>query len=56
MVTTTKPKICCGNGQKEQHEVPKGTRMLFEKAIFEGKWGSWSMCVPCMDEWLEKIQ
>ena len=54
MVTTRKPKWCCGGGFGEGHEMPAGSRMLEERAIFDGSWASWALCTGCMDEWLIK--
>lgn len=52
MVTTRKPQKC--TGIDEMHDIQPGTRARYEKAIVEGKWGAYWMCVDCMDEWLDE--
>lgn len=54
MVTTRKPRSCACNGAGPAHEMPAGSRMLVERAIYEGAWASWALCTRCMDEWLRK--
>lgn len=55
MLTTRKPRKCCGNGVGEAHEMPKGSRMLVETALYERQWASWALCTNCMDSWLRTI-
>ena len=49
MVTTRKVHQC--TGIDDMHKIHPGTRARYEKAIFEGSWASWYMCVGCLDEW-----
>ena len=49
LVKTRKPHLCvlCDT------EIPSKTKMLRDKAIVEGEWGSCYMCIPCLDKELE---
>ena len=51
MVTTRKEHQCVGNDNK--HTIPTGTKVRFEKALVDGEWWSWRMCIHCIDAWLE---
>ena len=51
VVTTAKPHQCYGSDGK-MHPIPAGTRARHERAIVDGKWGSYYVCIPCMDRWL----
>ena len=38
-----------------EKQVPKGERMLNQKAIVEGQgWCSCYICIPCVENWLEE--
>lgn len=52
MVTIRKPRTCVA--YEGVHECPPGTRGLSERAIVEGVWASWFLCVTCMDAWFQK--
>lgn len=34
------------------HKIAAGERARFEKALVEGRWGSYYVCLGCMDKWL----
>jgi len=51
MVKTRKDHQCALN----DHIIPKGSTVRFEKAIVEGKWGSYYVCKPCMINWFREI-
>lgn len=56
IVTTRKPQTCTAhNGFKRAEEMPKGTRMMVERAIVDGEWCSAYVCVGCVDAWLQEI-
>ena len=55
MVTIRKPRLCCGNGAGEAHQIEPGSRMLVERGIVDGQWRSWALCTACMDAWLEFV-
>ena len=45
------PHSCC---ICEKH-IPKGEKMLNQKAIVEGQgWCSCYICIPCVENWLEE--
>lgn len=51
-----KVQTCAGNGAGEKHEVPKGERMLVQKAKVEGHWGGYRLCLACCDQWLDVVE
>ena len=51
MVKTRKDHQCALN----DHIIPKGSIVRFEKAIVDGKWGSYYVCKPCMNNWFREI-
>ena len=53
MVTTRKPHTCIGF-YEGVHDLPSGSRARFEKALVDGEWGSYYLCVPCMDRYLDE--
>ncbi|MBM66085.1 MAG: hypothetical protein CMH55_07620 [Myxococcales bacterium] len=55
MVTTRKPHGCVGNGHGEQHELPSGSRALYESCLYDGEWVQCWLCCRCMDAWLDFI-
>ena len=52
VVTTRKPHICAMPTDEKQHTIPSGSRARHETAIVDGEWGSYYICVGCMDTWL----
>ena len=56
MVTTREPQTCYGNGQGEEHELPPGTRALYETCIYDGDWVRAWLCTDCMDRWLDFLE
>jgi hypothetical protein len=57
IVTVRKDRQCwMGLGPDETpHGIPKGQRARFEKAIVDGEWCSYYVCLPCIDKWLMEI-
>jgi len=55
MVTTRKPQKCADPEYGKGHAIPAGTRTRYEHALVDGEWGSYYVCVPCMDKWLADI-
>lgn len=55
IVYTRAAHTCLGNGRDEKHEIPKGTRVLLEKAIVDGVWCTNRLCVDCMDRWIDTV-
>lgn len=52
MVTVRKPQTCYGLEAKQDHVIEPGGRARFEKALVDGKWGKFYLCVDCCDRWL----
>ena len=46
---------CMGNGSTERHPIKLGARARNERAIFEGQWASYYVCLDCMDKWLDEF-
>lgn len=56
IVITRKEHNCVGcGGQEDAHIIPPGTRAKFEKAIVEGTWGQYYLCVPCIERHLDWV-
>jgi len=34
------------------HAIKPGTRVRYESALVDGHWGSYYMCLECLDRWL----
>lgn len=56
MVTTRSPHSCPSNGPGEAHEIPAGTRALYETGIFDGEWVQCWLCAECMDRWMDFVE
>jgi hypothetical protein len=54
LVTTRKAQRCYGSDGK-MHDIPAGTRTRHERAIVDGTWGSFYVCLACMDKWLKEF-
>ena len=56
IVTTAKPHKCSNptNGGKP-HSIKAGTRARFEHALVDGEWGSYYVCLKCMNEWIKEF-
>ena len=52
IVTVRKTQRCYGLTGHDQHDVEPGSRARFEKALVDGKWGKFYMCVGCVERWL----
>jgi hypothetical protein len=39
----------------KMHDIPAGTRTRHERAIVDGTWGSFYVCLACMDKWLKEF-
>lgn len=53
IVTTKTTQKCVGNdGARTEHEIPPRTRARVERAIVDGRWGSYYICTDCMVKWL----
>jgi len=50
-----KDATCMGNGISKLHQVQRGSRVRIEKAMFEGEWCRYAVCIPCISEWLQEI-
>ena len=53
-VVTTRKEQKCISPSGTLHPIPIGTRARYEKAVVDGKWASYYVCVPCMDDWIEE--
>lgn len=55
IVTTRVPQKCVGpDGPADAHQIAPGTRARVERAIVDGEWGSYYICVSCMAAWLKE--
>lgn len=54
MVTTRTEHQCVGT-DCTYHPIPPGTRARRESALVDGEWGTYYICVACMDKWLDEI-
>jgi hypothetical protein len=53
VVTTRTVRQCVGHGGRDTaHQMAPGTRARLERALVEGVWGSYYICVACMETWL----
>ena len=37
------------------HTIFKGDMARYESALVDGRWGSYYMCIPCLDSWFDEI-
>ena len=40
---------------EKPHDMQPGTMARFESALVDGKWGSYYMCLDCLDNWLSDV-
>ena len=52
IVKTRKEHTCCGL-DTDQHQIPRGSKALYEKGLIDGEWGSFYLCLECFDRFLE---
>lgn len=53
LVTTRVDHTCQGtDNESHGHLIPRGSRARFEKALVDGRWCSYYLCLDCMDRWL----
>lgn len=45
----------CMNPLGESHSIKKGTLCYYEKALVDGKWGSYYTCLECLDKYLDEM-
>lgn len=56
IVAVRKEHVCHSSLiDKKPHNVKIGERARVEKALVEGEWGSYYVCIPCMDRWLDEM-
>lgn len=53
-VVKTRKRHQCTSPVKKNHRMPKGTHARYEKAIVDESWGSYYVCVECMDEYIKE--
>lgn len=53
LVKCRKPHACHDGGapHKTPHNIQPGELARYEHALVEGEWGSYYMCLPCMEAW-----
>lgn len=56
MVTTRTPHQCSGTAETERHDLPPGTRAIYESSIHvdAGRVSNY-LCLPCADTWLDDV-
>jgi hypothetical protein len=55
IVTTAKPHDCCGHmltHTNDDHVIAVGTRAFCDRALVDGSWGSYYICLLCFDVYL----
>jgi hypothetical protein len=55
VVKTRAPHLCAGTPETEHHDMERGTLARCERAIVDGEWGAYYVCLECMDKWLIAI-
>lgn len=55
IVKTRKPHPCVTVLSQEQHTIEPGSRARYEKAIVDGRWCSYYVCIDCMNRWLDDL-
>ena len=53
IVRVRKQHTCVFN--PEAHQIEKGDLARYEKALADGRWGSYYCCIPCLDKWLDEL-
>lgn len=43
---------CYGLTGQMDHKIQRGDRYRYERALVDGKWGEFRMCLPCLDRFL----
>lgn len=56
VVVTRKPHECFSFDCSGLHNIPPGTRAIYEHAIVDGQWGSFYTCLECADSWLDYLE
>ena len=55
LVTTRSPHPCImGLFGEAAHEIPAGSRARYETALVDGNWGSFHMCLPCVERQIQR--
>ena len=56
LVMKTRKVHACTFGimDNNEHNIPIGSEALYEKGILWEKWGSFYICVPCMEKHLDE--
>lgn len=53
LVTVRKSQKCHGlDAESHGHMIKVGERARYEKAIVDGEWCRYYVCLPCMNKWL----
>lgn len=56
LVTVRKQQKCHGLDYKSHgHAILPGERARYEKALVDGEWGSYYVCIGCMTKWLTEF-
>jgi hypothetical protein len=56
VVKTRSAHLCSGTPETDHHDMAPGTRARYERAIVDGSWGAYYVCLLCMDKWLNEIE
>jgi hypothetical protein len=52
-----KAHTCFTLDGKQDHQIQPGERYRFETARVDGSfWGSYRICLKCMDQWLDEVE
>jgi hypothetical protein len=54
LIKTRKDHPCCASNA--EHIIPRGTICLCDRAIVDGEWSVVYVCLPCIEEWYDKIE
>ncbi len=55
MVKTRKPHQCVTVLGQEQHIIETGSIARYEKAIVDGMWCNYYVCIDCLNKWLDEF-
>lgn len=54
VVTVRKEQKCISPSLEKVHPIKPGERARMEKAIVDGEWGRYYVCLACMTAWFKR--
>lgn len=55
-LVAARKRYACFGGEcpgRERHDIQPGEVHRLERAIVDGEWGQWRICIPCMGRWFK---